>query len=111
MGTPWEPDFGDRVLFLEEVSESPYRLDRLLTHIRDSASFRKVKALITGSLYGCRPHTECLSRWREVLLDAAPEDVPVVVGLPFGHGAKNMAFPLGATVEVDTDRRVVIWSE
>lgn len=110
MGSPWEPDFDGRVLFLEEVSEAPYRLDRMLTHLRSSASFSGVKALIGGSLHDCRPHSECMERWSELLLEAAPEGVPVVAGLPFGHGARNTAFPVGASVVVDTRRGAVSWS-
>jgi len=110
MGTPWEPDFNDRVLVLEEVSEPPYRLDRLLTQLRGSASFGGVKALICGTLHACRPHAECLARWTDLVLESTSDRVPVVVGLPFGHGARNLAFPIGATVEIDTRRGAVIWS-
>jgi len=110
VGTPWEPNFDGAVLFLEEVSEPSYRLDRLLTHLRSSVSFGGLNALIGGSLHRCRPHLECLTRWSELLFETAPEGTPVVVGLPFGHGAKNLAFPVGATVEIDTRRGAVNWS-
>jgi muramoyltetrapeptide carboxypeptidase len=110
VGTRWEPDFNDAVLVLEEVSEPPYRLDRLLTQIRGSASFGGVKALICGTLHACRPHAECTARWSDLLFEATAAGTPVVFGLPFGHGARNMAFPVGATVEVDTRRGAVSWS-
>jgi len=110
IGTPWEPDFCDAVLFLEEVSEPPYRIDRMLTHLRSSASFSRVKALMSGSLHACRPHAECVSRWSEMLLEATDQNVPVVTGLPFGHAARNDAFPIGATVTVNTRRGEVLWS-
>lgn len=110
IGTPWEPDFNGKALFVEEVSEPPYRLDRLLTHLRSSASFSGVKALICGALHACRPHGECVSRFSELLLEAAPDGVPVVLGLPFGHGAINHAFPIGARVDIDTRRGAVFWS-
>jgi len=110
IGTPWEPDFRDAVLVLEEVGEAPYRLDRLLTQIRGSASFGGVKALICGTLHACRPQAECVARWSDLLLEATAVGAPVAIGLPFGHGAKNMAFPVGATVEVDTRRGAVSWS-
>ncbi len=110
VGTQWEPSFDGAVLFLEEGSEPPYRLDRLLTHLRSSVSFGGLNALIGGSLHRCRPHLECLTRWSELLFETAPEGVPIVVGLPFGHGARNLAFPVGATVEIDTRRGAVNWS-
>jgi len=111
MGTPWEVDLSDKVLFVEEVSEPPYRLDRLLTHLRCSVSFERVKALISGKLHACRPSSECASRWYDLLLESAPPGVPVIRDLPFGHGATNTAFPIGATVTIDTERRTIIWSE
>jgi muramoyltetrapeptide carboxypeptidase len=109
IGTPWEPEFDGSVLFLEEVSEPLYRLDRMLTHLRGSGKLRNVKALIGGSLRGCRPASERPELWRKLLLEAAPSKAPVVVNLPFGHGAANLAFPIGATVEVDTEALRVIW--
>lgn len=111
IGTPWEPDFDGSVVFLEEVSEPLYRLDRMLTHLRGSGRLQNVKALIGGSLRGCRPASERSAVWRRLLLEAAPPNAPVVVDLPFGHGAANLAFPIGATVELDTDALRVVWTE
>jgi muramoyltetrapeptide carboxypeptidase len=109
IGTPWEPDFDGCVLFLEEVSEPLYRLDRMLTHLRGSGRLRNVKALIGGSLRGCRPASARPDLWRRLLLEAAPPTAPVVVDLPFGHGAANLAFPIGVTVQIDTAALQVIW--
>jgi muramoyltetrapeptide carboxypeptidase len=109
IGTPWEPDFDGCILFLEEVNEPLYRLDRLLTHLRSSGRLRNVKALIGGSLRGCRPASERPDVWRRLLLEAAPECAPVVVDLPFGHAKANLAFPIGATVEIDTKALQIVW--
>jgi muramoyltetrapeptide carboxypeptidase len=109
IGTPWEPDFDGSVLFLEEVNEPLYRLDRMLTHLRGSGRLRNVKALIGGSLRGCRPASERSELWRRLLLEGAPPTAPVAVDLPFGHGAANFAFPIGATVEIDTNSLQIVW--
>ncbi len=109
LGTEWEPDFDGCVLFIEEVDEPLYRLDRMLTHLRSSGRLRNVKALIGGSLRGCRPASERPGDMAQMLTEAAPPDAAIVVDLPFGHGATNLAFPIGATVEVDTGRRLVTW--
>ena len=109
LGTEREPDFDGCVLFIEEVDEPLYRLDRMLTHLRASGRLRNVKALIGGSLRGCRPASERPQTWRRMRAEAAPPDAAVIVDLPFGHGATNLAFPIGATVEVDTGRRLVTW--
>ncbi len=110
LGTPYQPDLEGCVLFLEEVNEPLYRLDRMLTHLYASGTLRGVKALMSGSLHGCRPASDRTERWRSMLQEIAPRGVPVVVGLPFGHGARNLAFPIGATLLVDTNAGVVTWS-
>ncbi len=108
VGTPNEPLWDGAVVFLEDVGEPIYRLDRMLTHLAASARFRNVKALIGGSLRGCGKPCE-RGRWRELMREAAPPDAPVVTGLPFGHGADNRAFPVGAEVEIDTRAGHILW--
>jgi muramoyltetrapeptide carboxypeptidase len=110
VGTPWEPDLEGAVVFLEEVAEPLYRLDRMLTHLRASGIFSGVKALISGSLHDCPEIGDDPGRWPELLLDAGPDGVPVVIDLPFGHGPVNLAFPIGAPVEVDTRSGRIDWS-
>jgi muramoyltetrapeptide carboxypeptidase len=109
LATPYEAPFENGLLFLEEVGEPLYRLDRMLTHLRSSGRLRGVKALICGSLRGCRPARRRSERWRELVSEAAAPEVPVVVDLPFGHGARNLAFPLGSELELDTDRGTIRW--
>jgi muramoyltetrapeptide carboxypeptidase len=110
LGTPHQPLLDGCVLFLEEVGEPLYRLDRMLTHLATSGTLRRVKALMSGSLRGCRPATGRAEKWRELLEEVAPRGAVVVVDLPFGHGVKNLAFPIGAAVEVDTSSGTVTWS-
>jgi muramoyltetrapeptide carboxypeptidase len=109
-GTAFAPDLDGRIVFLEDVGEPLYRLDRMLTHLVGSGTLRRVKALISGSLRGCQPATGRARRWPDLLAEAAPAGVPVVVGLPFGHGAKNLAFPIGATIRVSTSPGLISWS-
>ena len=111
LGTPWEPPWEGSVLFVEEVGEPLYRLDRLLTQLGSSGRLNGVKALIGGSLRGCRPARGREERWRELLVEAAPPGIPIVVNRPFGHGVRNLAFPVGATVEVDTAAGCITWSD
>jgi muramoyltetrapeptide carboxypeptidase len=110
IGTPWEPEFDGALVFVEEVNEPLYRLDRMLTHLRSSGRLRNVKALIGGSLRGCRPASERPEMWRRLLLETAPPEAAVVLELPFGHGAANLAFPVGAMVEIDTQALRVVWT-
>ncbi len=99
--------WGRPVVFLEDVNEPMYRLDRLLTQMKSSGMLEGVKALISGDLRDCEPKSA--PRWRDLLLESVPDGVPVVYGLSFGHGPANLAFPVGACVEVDTDAGALIW--
>jgi muramoyltetrapeptide carboxypeptidase len=109
-GTPFEPDLDGAVLFVEEVGEPGYRLDRLLTQLRLSSRLDSVKALIAGRLSRCgRGEPGWRERWRRLLDEAAPPGAVVIEGMPFGHGAANLSFPLGVEVSVDTGRGEISW--
>lgn len=107
-GTPFEPDYGGAVLFLEDVGEPLYRLDRLLTQLRLSSRLETVNAVVAGRLARCgRGEAGWRSRWRALLAEAMPAGAVVVEGLPFGHGAVNLPFPLGVEMVVDSERGAV----
>lgn len=110
LGTPHMPPLDGAVLLLEDVGEATYRIDRLLTHLRLARVFDRVAAVACGDFWACNPRDE-----REPTIDAVLADrlgdlsLPVVTGLPFGHGPRNLAVPLGATAVLDaTARRLEI---
>jgi len=110
LGTEFGPQLDDSVLFLEDVGEPMYRIDRMLTHLACSGKLDRVKALIGGGLQGCTPVSTRSRTWSRLLAEVAPEGAAVVTGLPFGHGARNMAFPLGVMVDVNTRCGLIRWS-
>ncbi|HVX45332.1 MAG TPA: LD-carboxypeptidase [Mycobacteriales bacterium] len=86
------------VLLLEEVGEQPYRIDRMLTQLLRSGAFRGVAGIAIGQL------TECDGRWTaaEVFADRLGDlGVPIVGGLPVGHGQGVRIVPLGTTCVLD----------
>jgi muramoyltetrapeptide carboxypeptidase len=110
VGTPWEPGYDGAVLFLEDVNEAAYSLDRLLTQLRLSSRLARVSAVVVGTMSRCGlGETGWRGRWRELLAESVPAAAPIVEGLPFGHGVANHPFPLGVEVEVDTARGTVSW--
>jgi muramoyltetrapeptide carboxypeptidase len=110
VGTPYEPEFDDTVLFLEDVGEPVYRLDRLLTQLRLSSRLAGVKAVVAGRLARCGTgEPGWRERWRGLLLEAVGPEAVIVEGLPFGHGGSNVPFPLGVEVEVDTVGGEITW--
>jgi len=107
LGTPYAPDLDGAVLFLEDVHEWPYRLDRLLTQLRQSGKLDRVAGVVFGTMAACRTLDGVSAV--EVIRDAfAGAPYPVGFGLPAGHdpadsGVENLALPLGVEVDLDVD--------
>ncbi len=106
IGTPFQVPTGGAILFWEEVGEEPYRIDRMLGHLRQSGSLAKIRGLIVGQTVGCQakdpandlPLAAILARH----LGAAR--IPVVLGFPAGHGPGKTTLTLGRTARLDTAR-------
>lgn len=101
LGTPWLPPLDGGILFLEEVNEPPYRLDRLLTQLELAGVFERVAGLALGSLSDRDDDAEELGQVARSRM--AGLGLPVVMALPFGHGSRNMPLPIGARAELDAD--------
>ena len=107
IGTPFEPGFKDRILFLEDVGEKPYRLDRMLTHLLNAGVLSQVAGVAIGVNQDCED-TEEAKEYRQSSADVFKErlsqlGVPVVMGLPFGHVEFNATLPVGARARLDAD--------
>lgn len=101
LGTPWWPRLDGGILFLEEINEPPYRLDRLLTQLELAGVLGSIAGLALGALSNGDDDSLELSEVASRRL--ASLDLPLVVGLPFGHGSSNMPLPIGAMAELDAD--------
>jgi muramoyltetrapeptide carboxypeptidase len=98
VGTPYEPDLHGRILFVEDVDEPPYKIDRMLTHLKNVGKLQEVKGVVFGQMPGCDTDKALL---REVILDVLKEiEGPVLFGFPSGHGARNLTIPLGVPVKI-----------
>jgi muramoyltetrapeptide carboxypeptidase len=100
IGTPYEIDTKGAVLFLEDVNESPYRIDRMLTHLSHAGKLAGVAAVVLGSFHGCGEEEEVLAIADEIL---SPLRIPVVSGFDAGHGSGGAVLPIGCEVFVDAD--------
>jgi muramoyltetrapeptide carboxypeptidase len=107
LGTPYAPDTTDAIVFLEDVAERPYRLDRLLTQLRQAGKLDRAAAVVFGTMAACPP-VEGVGPLEVVRACYGDLDCPVAFGLPAGHdaggaGSENIALPLGIRVELDTE--------
>lgn len=100
LGTPLQPDFKGRLLFLEEIGEAPYRIDRMLVQMRLAGCFRELAGLFFGDFMDCgQPQTiaEIITAHFEA------SAYPVVTGFPIGHGRNNLTLPMGLEAVLTTD--------
>jgi muramoyltetrapeptide carboxypeptidase len=104
MGTPYEPNTEGSILFLEDVREPPYRIDRMLTQLKDAGKFRNVRGVLFGPMWECRPKQGEGYRLEEVILDVLDGfEIPMLFGVPSGHGKDNVTLPLGVQVRVSAN--------
>jgi muramoyltetrapeptide carboxypeptidase len=106
VGTPWEPPLAGSILFLEEVGEEPYRIDRWLTHFVLTGRLDKCAGIVLGKFKDCGPADKGSFQgtwtWQEVVADRLGRlGVPVLSGLRFGHVADKSTFPVGVLAELD----------
>ena len=105
LGTTWEVDTRGAILMLEEVSETPYRIDRQLQQLKSAGKLELLAGVGLGEMWKCHddryPERDVTAVLKEVLL---PLEVPVVSGLPFGHGGENLCWSVGALAAIDGDR-------
>ncbi|MGA1408392.1 MAG: S66 peptidase family protein [Prochlorotrichaceae cyanobacterium] len=106
LGTPLQPDFDQIILALEDVSEAPYRIDRLLTQWRMLGILQRVKGIALGRFSQCEAAEGIPSLSIEAVLRdrCADLDVAIVADLPFGHDGANFALPVGVLAELDSQR-------
>jgi muramoyltetrapeptide carboxypeptidase len=101
IGTPAFPPLAGAILFLEDIGERPYRVDRMLTTWRSAGAFRGVRAVVLGSFTEGEPGPDGTSLsdvLRERLSDLG---IPVAMGLPAGHCPDNAELPFGRGVTLD----------
>lgn len=110
MGTPYDFWIDDGIWFWEDVTESTYRIDRMLTALRLSGRLQRIRAVLVGRLKDCGGPVagELETMIREFFADAG---IPVVLDLPFGHHGDNLLMPIGARVRVDTHERTLAFPE
>lgn len=108
LGTPWEVRTEDRILFLEDRGEKPYRIDRMLVQLKQAGKLSSIRGLLFGSMI-----TERHARYgsgdeavmNEVLFENTKDlGVPVLCGLPVGHGKENIPLPMGVLAELNGEK-------
>jgi len=109
LGTPALPPLDGVILAWEDVTEVPYRIDRMLTQWRLSGLLSKIRGIALGGFTQCESPAHLPSlNIQEVLRDRLSDlDIPIVSDLPFGHDHPNAALLVGAEVILDADQGIM----
>ena len=108
IGTPFEPQFRNHILFLEDCNEAAYRVDRMMTQMRLAGCLDGVAGIALGSFEGCGPIEDIFAIFNDLEI---PGDVPVLSGLDVGHGTSNATLPLGVRACLDSSARTLTYQQ
>lgn len=112
LGAEYFGDVEGRILFLEEIGEKPFRIDRMLTQLRNAGVFDKIAGLLLGDFKDCWEGEEESFTLEEIISDlVGGKGIPVMGGLPFGHQRVKMTLPLGVKVSIDCSAGKLIFLE
>lgn len=110
LGTPFEIDINDKILFIEDVGESPYKIDRYLTQLKLSGKLEKCRGIIIGKCDDCNDIASSvwdkseLAVYKSLLSDLK---IPIFYGLLIGHTSPQFTIPIGIEVEIDANEGVL----
>jgi muramoyltetrapeptide carboxypeptidase len=104
-GTPFAlQNMKGKILFIEDVGEQPYRIDRMLTQLRQSIDLHSLSGIALGIFEDCNPKTADTQSLIDVIKDRLGDlGIPVVYGLSFGHIRDQFTMPVGIEAELDAD--------
>jgi muramoyltetrapeptide carboxypeptidase len=105
-GTPYMPAFNKKLVFIEDIGEQPYRIDRMLTQLLQASDLKKAAGIALGVFTDCAPKGDSAS-WTlaETLTDRLGNlGIPVLYGVPFGHVSHQATLPYGIQAELDTEK-------
>jgi len=107
VGTPWLPQVRGGILFIEDVSEHPYRIERMLTQLLYAGVLQQQKAILFGHFnnYKLVPHDKGFRLKTVIDWLRTQVKAPIYTGLPFGHVPTKVALPVGAPVNLAVEGR------
>jgi muramoyltetrapeptide carboxypeptidase len=113
IGTDWELNLDNKLLFIEDIGEAPYRIDKMMTHINQSIGFVKAKGLVLGVFEDCKkPDDEESLELPETFIDNINNlKIPSSYGFSFGHIDNQFTFPMGILAKMNAEERSIEFLE
>ncbi len=108
MGSPYQLDPTGKIVLIEEVGEEPYRIDRMLTQLELAGFWQRAAGIAFGESVGCGPSNPENPSLVAMLKDKLGKlSIPVVYGLPLGHGARKATVPEGVQASLDAEQGIL----
>ncbi|MCC5939040.1 MAG: LD-carboxypeptidase [Lunatimonas sp.] len=107
-GSPYLADFKNKILFLEDIGEEPYRVDRMMSTLKLMGALDQIRGFIFGQCTDCDPSTGYGNLNLDQIFDdyILPLDIPAYRGAMIGHVPKQFILPMGARVSMNADKGV-----
>jgi len=108
LGTPYQADFENSLLFVEDIGEDTYKIDRMFAHLEQAGVLNQISGLIFGKCTDCSAGTQPTFALLEVLGHYLSRyEIPAVYNVDIGHEPDNFTIPLGAEAELDADTGII----
>lgn len=115
VGTPYLPAISGGILFLEDIAEHPYRIERMLTQLLHAGVLKDQKAIVLGQFteYQLSAHDKGFKLQSVVDWLRSQVKIPVLTNLPFGHVPTKVLLPVGASVDLVVQERdaLILWGD
>lgn len=110
LGTPFEIDTREKLLFIEDIDEEPYRIDRMLNHLKMAGKLSDAAGVLLCDFHDCIPKKRDESLMlKDIIQDyIVPEGKPALSGFKIGHSSPNNAIPIGAEGVLDADKKQLV---
>lgn len=108
LATPYAPDLRGKIIFLEDVGERAYRIDRMLVQLRQGGILGAAAGIVFGAIRppeGSEAEAKLIARF--IAEETEDLGIPVLAGIEAGHGTENFALPFGVRAQVDADARTL----
>ena len=109
-GTEYLPNFKNKIVFIEDIGEKPYRIDRMLTQLRQAGKLEEAAGILLGVFSDCEADDDerSLTLWETVNDRTKDLGIPVLYGFSFGHISDQCTFPVGAKVRMDVEQQSLV---